>query len=176
MNDLATCKSNVSTYILRWNSVLSQLFTMSSFELCMKRFDYNLNILSTRIRNGQSIKTGDIVYMVREGDSNTGIVMRGIINDTPHTYDDWCTEENTDRIIDIRVTQIMHPEKSVLPDTRQLEELWNNGEWEGFKQLVLLERRTAENLDNIFKDYLKNNKEQFAINRNNGVAITEYEI
>ena len=158
MNDLATCKSNVSTYILRWNSVLSQFFTMSSFELCMKRFDYNLNILSTRIRNWQSIKTGDIVYMVREGDSNTGIVMRGIIN------------------IDIRVTQIMHPEKSVLPDTRQLEELWNNGEWEGFKQLVLLERRTAENLDNIFKDYLKNNKEQFAINRNNGVAITEYEI
>lgn len=110
MNDLATCKSNVSTYILRWNSVLSQLFTMSSFELCMKRFDYNLNILSTRIRNWQSIKTGDIVYMVREGDSNTGIVMRGIINDTPHTYDDWCTQENTDRIIDIRVTQIMHPE------------------------------------------------------------------
>ena len=176
MNDLATCKSNVSTYILRWNSVLSQLFTMSSFELCMKRFDYNLNILSTRIRNWQSIKTGDIVYMVREGESNTGIVMRGIIIDTPHTYDDWCTEENTDRIIDIRVTQIMHPEKSVLPDTRQLEELWNHGEWEGFKQLVLLERRTAENLDNIFKEYLKNNKEQFAINRNNGVAITEYEI
>lgn len=114
--------------------------------------------------------------MVREGESNTGIVMRGIINDAPQTYDDWCTVENTDRIIDIRVTQIMHPEKSVLLDTRQLEELWNNRERKGFKQLVLLDRRKAEDLDNIFKDYLKNNKEQFAINRNNGVAITEYEI
>lgn len=165
-----------ATYVLRWNSALSRMLTLSALELCMKKFDYNLNIMSMRIMEWQNIHRGDVLYIIREGERRTGIVLRGIIMHGPHTYKDWCIEKHADRLIDIHVNQIMHPDKAILPDTRHLEERWNKDEWRGCKYLTLIDKQTAEELDNLFNCYLKKNKEQFAINKNNGVAITDFEI
>lgn len=165
-----------ATYVLRWKSALSRVFTLSAFEQCMKRFDYNLNILSLRIMDWQNVREGDVIYIIHEAKCTTGIVFRGIIMHGPHTYKDWCIEGHADRLIDIYVFQIMHPDKAILPDTRHLNERWNKDEWKGCKYLNLIDKQTVEELDELFNSYLRKNKEQFAINKNNGVAITSFEI
>lgn len=175
LNNLSLSNNN-ATYVLRWKSALSRVFTLSTLERCMKRFDYDLNILSMRIRDWQNVREGDVLYVIHEAEGATGIVLRGIIMHGPHTYKDWCIEEHADRLIDIHVNQIMHPDKAILPDTRHFEERWNNDEWKGCKYLTLIDKQTAEELDNLFNSYLKKNKEQFAVNKNNGVAITDFEI
>lgn len=165
-----------STYILRWNPALSRYFPLSSFESHMNMFDYKINLFPMRIMNWEKVHGGDIVYMVREGEGITGIVLRGIIMDEPHTYKDWCTEDSASRLIDIHVTQMMHPDKAKLPDTSQLEERWNMEESKGYSYPILIDKQTAEELDDLFSSYLRNNKEQFAVNKNNGVAITDFKI
>lgn len=168
--------NNSATYVLRWKSGLSRVFTLSALEQCMKRFDYNLNMLNLRIMEWQSVRKGDVLYVIHEEEGATGIVLRGIIMHGPHTYKDWCIEEHADRLIDIHVNQIMHPNKAILPDTRHLEERWNKEEWRGCKYLTLIDKHTAEELDELFSSYLRKNIEQFAVNKNNGVAITSFEI
>lgn len=167
---------NKATYILRWNSAQSRLLTMSSFESTMRKFDFNLNYFFIGIMNWQNIHKGDIVYMIREGEGNTGIVMRGTIFTEPLTFQDLCTEKSRHRIIDIKMNQIMHPDKAVLPDSKKIEERWNHEEWKGLRYLIPVDKQTAEELEQIFNNYLLENKEQFAVNKNNGIAITDFDI
>lgn len=165
-----------STFILRWNSALSNHYNMKSFELDMRKFDYHLNFFPWRIKEWHNVHRGDIVYMTREGEEPTGIVMHGIIMSEPYTDKDWCTEECTSRLIDIRIFQIMHPEKAVLPNSKYIERNWTTKEWKGLQYITLVDKNIAKKLNKLFKKYLKENKEQFEINRNNGIAITEFEI
>ena len=165
-----------ATYIIRWNNTLSHTFPISLFESRMKMFDFGLNILPMRIMNWQNVHKGDTIYIVYEGKSANGIVLRGTVMDEPHTYKDWCTENSSSRLVDLHVSQMMHPEKAILPDTSHLEESWNKDEFKGHRFPILIENQTVAELDDLFNSYLSKNKEQFAVNKNNGVAITYYEI
>lgn len=165
-----------ATYIIRWNSALSHTFTMSLFESRMKMFDFGLNIFPMRIMNWQNVHKGDIIYIVHEGECANGIVLRGIVMNAPHTYQDWCAEDSPSRLVDLHVSQMMHPEKAILPDTRHFEEYWNKVEFKGHRYPILIEKQTAEEIEELFNSYVLRNKEQFAVNKNNGVAITYYEI
>lgn len=165
-----------ATYIIRWNSTLSHFFPMSVFESRMKMFDFGLNIFPMRIMNWQNVHKGDIIYIVHEGKSANGIVLRGTLMDEPHTYKDWCTESSSSRLVDLHVSQMMHPNKAILPDTSHLEERWNKDEFKGHRYPILIDNQTAAELDDLFNSYLSKNKKQFAVNKNNGVAITYYEI
>lgn len=165
-----------TTYIIRWNSALSRIFPMSLFESRMKMFDFGLKIFPMRIMNWQNVHKGDIIYIVHEGENATGIVLRGIVMDEPHTYMDWCTEDSSSRLVDLHVNQMMHPDKAILPNTSILEERWNKDEFKDHRYPILIDKQTAEELDDLFNCYLIENKKQFAINKNNGIAITEYKI
>ena len=165
-----------ATYIIRWNNALSHTFPMSLFESRMKMFDFGLNIFSMRIMNWQNIHKGDTIYIVHEGERASGIVLRGIVMNEPHTYQDWCTKDSSSRLVDLHVSQMMHPEKAILPDTSRLEEYWKNGEFKGHRYPILIDKQAATELEELFNSYLLSNKELFAVNRNNGVAITYYGI
>ena len=164
------------TYILRWNSALSRVFPMSLFESRMKMFDFGLNKFPIRIMNWQNVHRGDIIYIVHEGESATGIVLRGRGMDEPHTYKEWCTDDSSSRLVNLHVDKMMHPNKAKLPDTSHLEGCWNKDKFMGHRYPILIEEQTAAELDELVNSYLRKNKEQFVVNKNNGVAITYYEI
>lgn len=174
--NIPSSSNSKATYIIRWNSLLSRIFPMSLFESRMKIFDFGLNILSMRIMNWQNVHREDIVYLFHEGENATGIVLRGIVMNEPHTYQDWCTEDSPSRLVDLHVSQMMHPEKAILPDTSHLEEYWKNEEFKGHRYPILIDKEAAAELEELFNSYLLSNKEQFAVNKNNGVAITYYGI
>lgn len=174
--NIQSSHNHKATYIIRWNSELSRTFTMSLFESRMKMFDFGLNIFPMRIMNWQNVHKEDIVYLFHEGENATGIVLRGIVMNEPHTFQDWCTEDSPSRLVDLHVSQMMHPEKAILPDTCHLEECWNKDEFKGHRYPILADEQTAAELDELFNTYLHRNKEQFAVNKNNGVAITYYGI
>ena len=71
---------------------------------------------------------------------------------------------------------MMHPNKAKLPDTSHLEGCWNKDKFMGHRYPILIEEQTAAELDELVNSYLRKNKEQFVVNKNNGVAITYYEI
>jgi hypothetical protein len=169
---MLSSQSDKSTHIIRWNSAQSRLFTMQDFELQMRKFDFRLNIFPFSTKRWQNIHAGDTVYMVHEGEGQTGIVMRGTVHKEPHSFETLCPAESDSRIIAIHIDQIMHPEKAVLPNCKGLEERWGQEEWKGWQNLITVDKQTAEELDQLFHHYLLANKEQFALGENNGVAIT----
>lgn len=168
-------QNNSATYVLRWKSALSHNF-LAVFLSHMKMFDCNLNVFPLRILNWHNVHIGDVIYMVHEGEDVSGIVLRGIVTQEPHTYNDWCTEDSPSRLIALHVNQIMHPDKAILPDTSHIKGCWEKDEFKGHLYPILIDKQTAEELDDLFNSYLRKNKEQFAVSKNNGVAITDFEI
>lgn len=162
-------------YMLRWNTEITN-FKMQDFEDCMKRFKDPGLCLSWSIWDWQDARVGDIVYLLRVGEGSTGIVMRGEIISEPYVDDDWSGKGREVHYVDFRVDQIMHPEKAVIPTTKELQQNWDEIDWSGGHSGTLIEERTAYQLEKYFDRYLVDNREQFSVDLDNGVAVSLFDI
>lgn len=168
-------KPKQKTYLLRWNTAISN-FKMKDFEDCMKRFNEPESCLSWCIWDWQDVRIGDKVYMLRVGEGTTGIVMCGKIISEPYVSEDWSGKGRVTHYVNIALEQMMHPEKAVIPQTEDLQNRFEEVEWTSGHSGTLLDEETAYQINKFYDKFLVDNREQFAVNSDNGKAITSSEI
>ena len=163
------------SYLLRWNTAVSN-FKIKDFEKCMDMFRDEDFRLSWSIWDWQDVRAGDKVYLLRVGEGKTGIVMRGEIISDSYVDKDWSGKGRIVHYVDFKVTEMMHPEKAVIPTTDDLAENWSDIEWNGGHSGTLLSNRDAYSLDKYFDRYLVDNREQFSDSEDNGIALSAEKI
>lgn len=162
-----------NVYILRWNTEISN-FKIKDFEESLDNFnEFGEYHLSWSIWDWQNVRVGDIVYLLRVGEGKTGIVMRGTIESEPYVDEDWSGKGRVTRYVSCRMDKVMHPEKAVIPTTEKLQECFEDVEWTGGHSGTIIPHDTAYELEKFFDRYLVDNRNQFAVAENNGIAITE---
>ena len=159
------------TYMLRWNTAISN-FKIKDFEECMKLFHDPKFHLSWSIWDWQDVRVGDKVYLLRVGEGKTGIVMRGEIISDSYVDKDWSGKGRIVHYVDFKVTEMMHPDKAVIPSTDDLAENWSDIEWNGGHSGTILSNHDAYSLDKYFDRYLVDHREQFSDSENNGIALS----
>ena len=147
-------------YMLRWNTAISN-FKIKDFEDCMKQFRDPAFCLSWSIWDWQDARIGDKVYMLRVGEGTTGIVMAGEIISEPYVDEDWSGKGRVTHYVDIRLDQLIHPEKATILDTEDLSESFDGIEWTGGHSGTLLSAKDAYHLEKLFDKYLVDNRKQF---------------
>lgn len=147
-------------YMLRWNTAISN-FKIKDFEDCMKQFRDPAFCLSWSIWDWQDARIGDKVYMLRVGEGTTGIVMAGEIISEPYVDEDWSGKGRVTHYVDIRLVQMIHPEKATILDTEDLSESFDGIEWTGGHSGTLLSAKDAYYLEKLFDKYLVDNRKQF---------------
>lgn len=147
-------------YMLRWNTDISN-FKIKDFEDCMKQFRDPAFCLSWSIWDWQDARIGDKVYMLRVGEGTTGFVMAGEIISEPYVDEDWSGKGRVTHYVDIRLVQMIHPEKATILDTEDLSESFDGIEWTGGHSGTLLSAKDAYHLEKLFDKYLVDNRKQF---------------
>lgn len=163
------------SYMLRWNTAVSN-FKVKDFEKCMDLFRNEDFCMSWSIWDWQDVRVGDKVYLLRVGEGKTGIVMRGEIISDSYVDQDWSGKGRIVHYVYFKVTEMMHPEKAVIPTTDALAENWRDIEWNGGHSGTLLSNRDAYSLDKYFDRFLVDNREQFSASENNGIALSAEKI
>ncbi|MCM1293631.1 MAG: hypothetical protein NC111_07375 [Bacteroides sp.] len=75
----------MSTYILFWNPSISS-YTEERF---LDDFYYQWGVGNWSIAEYENLKVGDTFYMIRCGEGNVGIVMKGVFTSDPYESSDW---------------------------------------------------------------------------------------
>ena len=142
------------TFIMRWNTDVSN-YKLSEFEEAMDDFDDEGFYYDWSIWDYQKAHIGDRFYMIRTGEGEKGVVMRGSIIGTPYPDEDWSRKGRKVYYIRMSLSHMIHPDKS--PKLLTIEELtegvadfnWNNGH-----SGEILSDEQATRLEELWKKYI----------------------
>lgn len=145
----------MATYILFWNPEISS-YDQKRFEI---DFEEETGVKDWSFHEYEKIQPGDKFYMVRCGEGNIGIVMKGIILTEPYTARDWSVK-NRPKIHYAEIYQnftinSFDDVKLLTPD--ELTKAIPNFNWYGGHSGRLLDENQAQLLDELWVKYLADN-------------------
>lgn len=150
----------MATYILFWNPAISS-YNERHF---VADFDANYGVENWSIYEYKEVQPGDTFYMVRCGEGNVGVAMRGIIDSMSWNASDWSSKGRkniyyVDLIVSFSVNTF-ETDRLLSPDilTREMPDF----NWYGGHSGRRLSDEYAERLDDIFFEYTKENADLFA--------------
>lgn len=150
----------MATYILFWNPAISS-YTMERF---LDDFDNEDGVGNWSFHEHEQVGPGDTFYLVRCGEGNVGIVMRGEICSHCYEDEDW-SPRNRKHIYyaDIDADVCINPESGAPLLTPQiLTERLPGFDWFGGHSGRRLSDEMAEKLDELWFEYLDANPQMFA--------------
>lgn len=166
----------MATYILFWNPAISS-YTMERF---LDDYENHDGVGNWSFYEHEDVKYGDIFYMVRCGEGNAGIVMRGLITSECYEDEDWSPKKRKKiYYADIENGVTINPETaSVMLSPDALTEKIPDFNWFGGHSGRKLSEEDAMTLDQIWLDYIDSNPQLFAndeahIDYYNGLLLSQ---
>ncbi len=134
----------MKTYILMWNPTRSN-YKKEEFEQIIP-YEYGL---SWSIWDYKDVERGDLFYMVKVGEGNTGIVMAGYIFDKAHAGEDWSGRGREVYYADLQIEFVSDFDAPFI-STEQLTKGIPDFDWTGGHSGRLLPSDMAEKLEALF--------------------------
>lgn len=149
----------MATYILFWNPAISS-YTMERF---LDDFDNEGWVGNWSFHEHEQVGPGDTFYLVRCGQGNVGIVMRGEICSHCYEDEDWSPRKRKPiYYADIDTDVCINPESDAPLLTPQiLTERLPDFDWFGGHSGRRLSDEMAEKLDDLWFEYLDANPQMF---------------
>jgi hypothetical protein len=136
-----------------WNPAISSITIHNHIDSIAHIDDWEFN---WSVYEWEKAHEGDRFYLVRVGEGKTGIVMSGVFTSEPYTDRDWNRLRQSRQIyyMDMHPNFIVNPETMPIITTAQLQEAIPDFEWSKGHSGKLLTDEQAEQLEQLFKDYL----------------------
>lgn len=145
----------MATYILFWNPAISS-YSENRF---LNDFHMNAGVGNWSFNEYEKVQPGDIFYMVRCGEGNVGVVMKGNILTNAYESEDWSPKNRPNiHYADIYQTFTINSfsdVKLLTPDelTKEIPDF----NWFGGHSGRLLDEEDAKKLDSLWENYLEKN-------------------
>lgn len=146
----------MNAVILMWNPDISS-FKMDDYLNGMQQF--NNFSLNWSVWEHEKTHQYDRFFMVRIGSTNTGIIMSGMIMSEPYKGEDWKGKGREVYYVDLNVSVMVHPERSLLMPSEKLSKQIPDFNWfGGHSGRVLTEEQSIKllNLWELHQDSILN--------------------
>ncbi len=158
------------TFILEWNPSVSS-YKLDDFEDELANFDeawFNWSVWDWK-----QAREGDEFFMIKCGESVTGIVMHGVFSSDPYPGEDWSGRGREVYYADLESDTMIHPDKCRLLTTETLEAAMPGFQWNGGHSGRVLPKEYSEKLHEIWNEYIAMNDgfldEEWAARRGDGL-------
>lgn len=145
----------MATYILFWNPAISSY----NKERFLDDFDWEAGVGNWSFNEYANVRPGDRFYMVRCGEGNVGVVMKGLILTEAYESQDWSPKKRAyihyADIYQNFTINSFEDVKLLTPDelTKEIPDF----NWYGGSSGRLLDAKSAEKLDTLWEKYLAEN-------------------
>ena len=146
-----------NTVILKWNPAISS-YSMHQFMDEMLDED---NEGDWSVHDHERIHAGDIFYMLKVGNGQTGIVKRGGITSEPVSGGDWSGHGRVTYYCDYEAEIMINPDTFSLLTSEQLQEAIPDFDWFGGHSGVVLDKEQAAKLETLWHEYLMSMMDEF---------------
>lgn len=168
-NNLICAMRKQKTFILKWNPEISSVRT--DLWHFWKQHQ-NFVEANWSVWDHKKAQVGDRFFMVKVGNGITGIVMEGSFASNPVLGEDWSGKGRKVYYCDLNINYIMDPESDPIIPTEDLAEAIPCFDWKKGHSGEMLEDADALKLDELFKNYLEDNKNfAFSSQVNWGMAL-----
>ena len=153
----------MKTFILKWNPAISSVSMDDMKWLVFDAYDSLDDEFNWSIREWEKAEKGDRVFMLRVGRGKVGIMASGWLSSDPYEDDDW--RGGTDRRLhyaDIRFDVLIYPLRNNVLDTKMLQREIPSVDWKGGHSGVLISEEEGIRLEEVWRQFLAENKPQFA--------------
>lgn len=148
----------MSTFILKWNPAISSFKMDDCKRMCR---DFPFGHLNWSVWDFENANQYDDFYMLRVGEGNVGIVMKGTFASRPYRGSDWSGKGRTTYYCDLNISFIVDSETQPIITPQQLETAIPDFDWRAGHSGVALSATQASILDALFDSYKKSNADIF---------------
>lgn len=141
------------TFVMRWNPEISS-HKVVDFEHAMEDFYDDGFYYDWSIFDHEKVHLGDRFFMIKVGNGNTGIVMSGIIVSLPYKDEDWSGKGRDVRYVRMIPDCMIHPDKSKMVTTQELDNALPGVNWNEGHSGVLLSEEQSSKFDELWQNYM----------------------
>lgn len=141
------------TFVMRWNPEISS-HKVVDFEHAMEDFYDDGFYYDWSIFDHEKVHLGDRFFMLKVGNGNTGIVMSGIIVSQPYQDEDWSGKGRDVRYVRMLPNCMIHPDKSKMVTTQELDNALPGVNWNEGHSGVLLSEEQSSKFDELWQNYM----------------------
>ncbi len=141
------------TYLMRWNPAISS-FKLDEYRNAVVEYDGEF-YMNWSIYEYEEAQEGDVYYMLRVGEGNTGIVWRGVFTSDTYLSHDWAGTSKKRYYVDITCEEAAHPESRPHMTTEELQEAIPDIDWTKGHSGELLTEEQAQKLEELWDRYNK---------------------
>lgn len=152
----------MKTFILFWNPAISS-YKFDDFQRELEEMTDYYNNMNWSVWEHEKAHAGDRFFMVRCGNGKTGICMSGYFRSNPYKDEDWSGRGRVTYYMDLEPDVMIHPEHLPILTTMELMNEIPTFDWTGGHSGRLLDEKSAEKLENLWKDFTERNGEMFKI-------------
>lgn len=151
----------MKTIILKWNPAISSV-SMEDMQWAVQDTWQTLDSdFNWSIYEWEKAEKGDRVFMLRVGRGKTGIIASGWLASNPYEGDDWRGSDEKRYYADILFDTMIYPMRNNILDTKTLQKEIPTVDWKGGHSGVFITEDEANNLEELWKSFLKENSDLF---------------
>ncbi|MBR1469291.1 MAG: hypothetical protein IJ605_04185 [Prevotella sp.] len=152
----------MKTFILFWNPAISS-YKFYDFQRELEEISDYYNNMNWSVWEYEKARAGDRFFMVRCGNGITGICMSGFFSSNPYKGEDWSGRGRETYYMDLEPDVMIHPEYRPILTTMELMSEIPTFEWTGGHSGRLLDEKSAEKLESLWKAFIEKNEEIFKL-------------
>ena len=137
------------TYLLRWNPAISS-FKIEAYKDAISKYPDGF-CMDWSIHEWEEAKKGDLFYMLRVGEGNTGIVFHGEFISDPYVGGDWAGKGKVRHYVDIDCNDAVDPDGIPMATTAELEDIVPEIDWQKGHSGQLLTNEQADKIYDILR-------------------------
>lgn len=141
------------TFLMRWNPAISS-HTITDYEYALAHVHREGFYYDWSIWDYRKARVGDTFYMIRVGEGNTGIVMRGTLASRAFRGEDWSGRGRSVYYVRMYPEYMFHPESPSILSTGVLNAFIPEVNWNEGHSGVLLSDEVAEKLDRLWRKFI----------------------
>lgn len=134
------------TYLMRWNPFISS-FKEKDFEECVANMVHGMFRMNWSIYEWEEARRGDMFFMMRVGDDNSGIVFLGQFISDPYPSDDWAGSTKRRMYVDMVCMNPVEPGTKPRISLEKLQKEIPEINWSKGHSGELLSKEVADKLD-----------------------------
>ncbi|MBP3228557.1 MAG: hypothetical protein J6M53_07255 [Bacteroidaceae bacterium] len=142
--------------ILKWNPAVSSI-RMDDWETVMRLRPFGS--LNWSVWEHDKVAQWQDFYMLKVGEGQTGIVMKGCFESLPYTAEDWSGKGRTTYYCDLRPRVMLHPDRDPILTTEELERAIPGVDWRGGHSGVVLSEADSTKLGRLWSKFISKHKD-----------------